>query len=650
MRLLKTVGVYVLAIPTLYAQTADTWTVLTPVAAGRATVGGFFPMENAFDAQPSWDGVSESLVGSTGGVLAPYYTNRHGYIDLGPNYAALRIMGTWTQYRAWSGGDHDGYVEVWWDDDNDEINDNGIVTTAINFNSAQGVSNIGSSQWVQDKDHSSSPITPPMRYLILRSPAVMSARADEYAIVGYATTSSPPPAVTTYLVDLGNPATPTAGHWNNVTANQSNGTRIDNLVNTSGGMSGISLVVVSEADNGYGLGEGFNPDGYNGEALGYPATACSDSYFAHGVGGTYQLTSLQGSMQYTLKLFGSRMAATGGRVGSYTINGVTQTLDGQNNTTQQVVFENLQAAADGTLTLEFGVAAGSTFGYINVLELVESPTMSSGAVADALELAALRELYEGTTGPGWTTATGWPANAAEWAAVTSVDQLTGWHGVTVTDGDVTQLDLRNNGLNGTIPATLSDLLSLTRLYLDNNQLTGAIPAGIFDLASLTHCHLSGNGLTGPIPSNVGNAVNLQSLVLAANSLTGGIPAGIGNLVHCEQLNLEGNALGGTIPVEIGGMTQLTYLNLANCNLSGEIPDFFGSLPSLYTVSLGFNNLSGSLPTSLGTLVNLQVLGVSFNALSGPIPTSFSNLASLVTFNVDDNRLTGAVPGYLAGVS
>ena len=160
-----------------------TLTILTPFAAGQVG-GAFFPMEQAFDGQPSWDATSGSPNGGTGGANAPSFNDRYGYIDFGTGYADLRITATWTQYTAWSNGDQTPYAEIWWDDDTDNIND-GTVETRLNFNSAQGLTGTANEQWVEDSNHELSPITPAARYLICRSPLSMTARAKEYAIVGY---------------------------------------------------------------------------------------------------------------------------------------------------------------------------------------------------------------------------------------------------------------------------------------------------------------------------------------------------------------------------------------------------------------------------------------------------------------------------------
>ncbi|ELR70800.1 hypothetical protein C900_03408 [Fulvivirga imtechensis AK7] len=202
-------------------------------------------------------------------------------------------------------------------------------------------------------------------------------------------TITTPPAILSeqivYLIDLGDPANPTPGNWNNVPDFQNDGIRIDNLINTQGGGSGISFVVVAEADNGHNNGSGINTDGYDQDLLGFPASACSDSYYAWGTGGTYKLTGLQAAQQYAIRIFGSRVASSGGnRVGTYTINGVTQILDARNNSTNTIIFEGLNADSIGEVTIDFGVAEGSVFGYINVLELIASSKDTTITAPDSL--------------------------------------------------------------------------------------------------------------------------------------------------------------------------------------------------------------------------------------------------------------------------
>jgi hypothetical protein len=157
--------------------------LITPTGAGKASDSLYFPMQFAFDAQPTLNS-SDDPVGGIGGEDAPYYVSRTGYIDFGPEWYKIRIVETWTRYRVSSVGDQTPYAEVWWDDDIDSLNDNGF-TSRLNFNTAQDLSTGSTEPWIRDKDFSLTVAIPRARYLLLRSPANMTNRAKEYAIIGY---------------------------------------------------------------------------------------------------------------------------------------------------------------------------------------------------------------------------------------------------------------------------------------------------------------------------------------------------------------------------------------------------------------------------------------------------------------------------------
>ena len=72
-----------------------------------------------------------------------------------------------------------------------------------------------------------------------------------------------------------------------------------------------------------------------------------------------------------------------------------------------------------------------------------------------------------------------------------------------------------------------------------------------------------NGLTGSIPPEIGNLLNLNNLTLHSNLLTGAIPSAIGNLTNLTKLQLSHNQLTGSIPPELGNLDDLTHLFLNN---------------------------------------------------------------------------------------
>src|SRR5690606_1787739 len=92
--------------------------IIQPHAAGQASGSLYFPLQNAFDSPDvDWDDTAGTVTGGPGAADAPYYSERVGYIDFGPDWAGVRIASTWTKYRASSVGNQTPYEELWWDDD-----------------------------------------------------------------------------------------------------------------------------------------------------------------------------------------------------------------------------------------------------------------------------------------------------------------------------------------------------------------------------------------------------------------------------------------------------------------------------------------------------------------------------------------------------
>lgn len=217
---------------------------------------------------------------------------------------------------------------------------------------------------------------------------------------------------------------------------------------------------------------------------------------------------------------------------------------------------------------------------------------------------ALRALYLSTDGDNWTDKTGW-FNANEFMANPTIPagtDLSTWYGVTTnTDACVTDLELYNNGLIGSIPPELGSLSDLTYLTLYNNGLSGSIPPELGGLSSLTDLVLYNNELSGSIPAELENISDLIRLDLRSNELTGNIPVELGNLSKLTHLDLSINELIGNIPPELGNLSSLTDLDLDYNQLSGSIPAVFGNLNDLVFISVNNNQLSGCYDPNLSVL-------------------------------------------------
>ena len=166
-----------------------------------------------------------------------------------------------------------------------------------------------------------------------------------------------------------------------------------------------------------------------------------------------------------------------------------------------------------------------------------------------------------TNGDDWNNNSNWLASA----------DVRDWHGVRVEGDRVTQINLSENNLVGTLPAELGNLVNLQSLWLYNNQLTGSIPTELGNLVNLQELYLYNNQLTGSIPTELGNLVNLQELYLYNNQLTGSIPTELGNLVNLQELYLYNNQLTGSIPASLGEIPSLQSLRLEDNRLTSTIP-------------------------------------------------------------------------------
>ena len=313
---------------------------------------------------------------------------------------------------------------------------------------------------------------------------------------------------------------------------------------------------------------------------------------------TAMRTAVSSPTTVDLRRGGSAKAFGAGRDYTYTISGTSDITIPANSTsgTTTLTFTALpDGLTEGDENIIIEASVGSKIEGSAVITLSDEGTALPCAIRDR---AALEALYNATGGANWTNDTNWLSSMP----------LSDWHGVTVDgNGCVTELDLTDNELTGTIPSELSNLSSLERLNLFNNELTGTIP------------------------SELGNLASLQRLNLFNNQLTGTIPSELGNLSSLLELGLSGNQLKGTIPVELENLSSLLWLFLHTNQLTGSIPAQLGNLPSLVLLALSGNQLTGTIPASLGNLAKLEDLYLYDNQLTGTLPPSFTNLGALDAF-------------------
>ena len=158
-----------------------------PIAgAGAATGIPYFPLESAFDDQPTLHPpTQERYLGSDGGQNAGLFGGRQGYIDFGPGFANIQITGTWTLWNQW-GRTPQQPLSYWWSNSRDPYLDNDdVAETTPGFGFATTVPPTNpTSDHLWTRDVTSTGLVPKRRYLIVSAPAYNSNGAMEFAFTG----------------------------------------------------------------------------------------------------------------------------------------------------------------------------------------------------------------------------------------------------------------------------------------------------------------------------------------------------------------------------------------------------------------------------------------------------------------------------------
>eukprot|EP00534_Pseudo-nitzschia_fraudulenta_P006134 CAMPEP_0201183168 /NCGR_PEP_ID=MMETSP0851-20130426/123000_1 /ASSEMBLY_ACC=CAM_ASM_000631 /TAXON_ID=183588 /ORGANISM="Pseudo-nitzschia fraudulenta, Strain WWA7" /LENGTH=793 /DNA_ID=CAMNT_0047467857 /DNA_START=74 /DNA_END=2458 /DNA_ORIENTATION=+ len=275
---------------------------------------------------------------------------------------------------------------------------------------------------------------------------------------------------------------------------------------------------------------------------------------------------------------------------------------------------------------------------------------------------ALATVYTTLGGLKWN-------NSANWM---TYDNFCTWYGVSCTQGDVTELVLGENNLDGTLPPELSLLEKLQFLMVARNKISGVLPVSLFSIPTLGTVDVGNNKITGVIPPSVGDAANLNSLNVENNAMSGRLTRSIGRAANLGYLNLKSNQFESELPIEFFNLQKMRHLDIGDNKFVGTFPNEISNMRALEILTLGPNKFTGTIPTSMASLLGLSYLSVSgipgltgripaelgFNLnrlqaltisetnISGNIDTSFGRLPSLQSLDFSNNQLRSAIPSEL----
>ncbi|XP_073117855.1 protein STRUBBELIG-RECEPTOR FAMILY 8 isoform X2 [Elaeis guineensis] len=179
------------------------------------------------------------------------------------------------------------------------------------------------------------------------------------------------------------------------------------------------------------------------------------------------------------------------------------------------------------------------------------------SATDPSDVQALGVLYSSLNSPpqlsGWTSSGGDPCRDS-------------WKGITCSGSAVTAIQVSGMGLNGTLGYLLSDLLSLKTLDISNNNLREGIPYQL--PPNLTYLNLAKANLSGSLPFSISTMVSLNYFNLSHNSLSQQIGDIFANLQDLSELDISFNNLTGDLPNSLSSLSNLSSLYLQDNQLTG----------------------------------------------------------------------------------
>ncbi|CAI8615822.1 unnamed protein product [Vicia faba] len=261
-------------------------------------------------------------------------------------------------------------------------------------------------------------------------------------------------------------------------------------------------------------------------------------------------------------------------------------------------------------------------------------TFNAATATDPNDVASVKAIFQSINSPPQL---GWPANGVDPCGQS-------WKGITCSDTRVTQINLSNLALTGTLPYGLDRLTSLTNLDMSNNNLVGTIPYQL--PPNLQRLNFAHNNLTGTLPYSISNLTSLTHLNLNHNQLQQPLNLNFLNLSTLSKLDLSFNSLTGDLPPTMSSLSGITTMYLQNNQFTGTI-DILANL-TLNSLNVENNNFTGWIPERLKNIDDLQTGGNAWS--SGPAPPPPPGTPPIPKSNPHHKSGGGTTTGQDAGSS
>ncbi|XP_042020587.1 probable leucine-rich repeat receptor-like serine/threonine-protein kinase At3g14840 isoform X1 [Salvia splendens] len=201
--------------------------------------------------------------------------------------------------------------------------------------------------------------------------------------------------------------------------------------------------------------------------------------------------------------------------------------------------------------------------------------------------------------------------------------------------DASVIDGKGVKCNSTSPGNDTTTCHITEIILKKENLNGSLPKELVGLPFLQVLDLTRNYLNGTLPPEWGSMEFLRKISVLGNRLTGPIPPEYGKMTALEELVLEANQFAGNIPGEFGDLPRLKKLQLASNNFTGELSPNLAKITTLVEFRISDNNFTGSIPSFILKWGNITRLEIQASGLSGPIPSNFTSLTKLNDLRISD---------------